>query len=66
MPVNKPMMKAMKKEYGAKKWEQVYYAVEMKKKMEKKEWMKHEWMESMKKEKMEWIKPKMKWIKRKK
>jgi hypothetical protein len=32
MPVNKSMMKSMKKEYGAKKGEAVYYAVEAKQK----------------------------------
>ena len=32
MPVNKAMMKSMKKEYGAKKGEQIYYAVENKQK----------------------------------
>ncbi len=32
MPVNKSMMAAMKKEYGAKKGKQVYYAVEAKEK----------------------------------
>jgi hypothetical protein len=30
MPVNKKMMKNMKKEYGEKKGESVYYAVEQK------------------------------------
>ena len=32
MPVNKKMMKAMKKEYGDKKGESVYYAMEEKRK----------------------------------
>lgn len=32
MPVNKSMMEAMKKEYGAKKGKSVYYAVEAKQK----------------------------------
>lgn len=32
MPVNKSMMAAMKKEYGAKKGKQVYYTVEAKEK----------------------------------
>lgn len=32
MPVNKKMMKTLKKEYGAKKGENVYYALEAKKK----------------------------------
>ncbi len=32
MPINKSMMKSMKKEYGAKKGEQIYYAVEAKQK----------------------------------
>lgn len=32
MPVNKPMMKEMKKRYGKEKGERVYYAVEMKQK----------------------------------
>lgn len=36
MPINEKMMKAMKKEYGKKKGESVYYAVENKKKMEDK------------------------------
>jgi len=38
MPVNKKKMAAMKKEYGAKKGTQVYYALEnkMKKKHKKK------------------------------
>jgi len=30
MPVKKKMMASMKKEYGAKKWERVYYAMENK------------------------------------
>lgn len=30
MPVNKSMMKSMKKQYGKKKGESVYYAVEAK------------------------------------
>lgn len=34
-PVNRKMMKAMKKEYG-KKWENVYYAIEMKRKHKRK------------------------------
>lgn len=29
-------MKALKKEYGAKKWEDIYYALEMKAKKKKK------------------------------
>lgn len=36
MPVNKSMMAAMKKEYGAKKGKSVYYAVEAKQKAAKK------------------------------
>ena len=36
MPVNKPMMKEMKKRYGKEKGERVYYAVEMKQKKTKK------------------------------
>lgn len=36
MPVNKSMMAAMKKEYGAKKGKQVYYAVEAKQKAKSK------------------------------
>jgi len=36
MPVNKSMMKKMKKEYGAAKGKSVYYAVEMKQKASKK------------------------------
>jgi len=32
MPVNKSMMKGMKEQYGKKKGEQVYYAVEAKQK----------------------------------
>jgi hypothetical protein len=32
MPVNKSMMKSMKEQYGKKKGEQVYYAVESKQK----------------------------------
>ena len=36
MPVNKKKMVAMKKEYGAKKGEQVYYALENKNKKKKK------------------------------
>lgn len=32
MPVNKSMMAAMKKEYGAKKGKSIYYAVEAKQK----------------------------------
>lgn len=35
MPVNKKKMKALKKEYGAKKGESVYYAMEMKAKKAK-------------------------------
>jgi hypothetical protein len=30
MPVNKAMMKSLKKEYG-KKWENIYFAIESKK-----------------------------------
>lgn len=37
MPVNKPMMKEMKKRYGKEKGERVYYAVEMKQKKAKKQ-----------------------------
>lgn len=36
MPVNQKKMKNMKKEYGAKKGKQVYYAMEMKQKAAKK------------------------------
>lgn len=36
MPVNKSKMAAMKKEYGTKKGEEVYYATEMKNKKKKK------------------------------
>lgn len=36
MPVNKKKMAAMQKEYGAKKGESVYYAVENKQKTKKK------------------------------
>lgn len=36
MPVNKSMMKSMKEQYGKKKGEQVYYAVEAKQKAVKK------------------------------
>lgn len=36
MPVNKKKMKALKKEYGAKKGEDVYYALENKAKKKKK------------------------------
>ena len=32
MPINKKMMKSMKKEYGSKKGESIYYAVEAKQK----------------------------------
>jgi hypothetical protein len=32
MPVNKKMMKELKKEYGAKKGKDVYYAIEQKRK----------------------------------
>ena len=32
MPVNKSMMESMKKQYGAKKGKDVYYAVEQKQK----------------------------------
>jgi hypothetical protein len=35
MPVNKKMMTSMKKQYGAKKGKDVYYAVEMKQKKKK-------------------------------
>lgn len=35
MPINKSMMAAMKKEYGAKKAKAVYYAVEAKQKSSK-------------------------------
>lgn len=34
MPVNKSMMKNMKEQYGKKKGEEVYYAVEAKQKKE--------------------------------
>ena len=34
MPINKSMMKSMKEQYGKKKGEQVYYAVEAKQKKE--------------------------------
>lgn len=33
MPVNKSMMKSMKEQYGKKKGESVYYAVEAKQKV---------------------------------
>lgn len=36
MPVNKKMMKDLKKEYGAKKGKSVYYALENKQKAAKK------------------------------
>ena len=36
MPVNKSMMDSMKKQYGAKKGKDVYYAVEAKQKAAKK------------------------------
>lgn len=36
MPVNKKMMESMKKQYGKKAGERVYYAVEMKMKKAKK------------------------------
>lgn len=36
MPVNQKKMKALKKEYGPKKGEQVYYAMEQKAKSKKK------------------------------
>lgn len=36
MPVNRKMMANMKKEYGEKKGERVYYAMEMKRKKGKK------------------------------
>lgn len=36
MPVNKKEMKNLKKEYGKKKGEKVYYALENKKKTKKK------------------------------
>lgn len=36
MPVNRKMMKEMKKRYGAKAGERVYYAVEAKQKKKKK------------------------------
>lgn len=35
MPVNKSMMKSMKEQYGKKRGESVYYAVEAKQKKEK-------------------------------
>lgn len=35
MPVNKKMMKSLKKEYWKKKWESIYYAIEMKHKKKK-------------------------------
>lgn len=34
MPINKSMMKSMKEQYGKKKGESVYYAVEAKQKKE--------------------------------
>lgn len=36
MPINKKKMKALKKQYGHEKWEDVYYAMEMKAKKKKK------------------------------
>lgn len=36
MPVNRKMMKAMKDQYGKKKGEDIYYAVEQKMKSKKK------------------------------
>lgn len=36
MPVNESMMRALKKKYGDEKGEQVYYAMENKRKHEKK------------------------------
>jgi len=36
MPVNKSMMKSMKEQYGKKRGESVYYAVEAKQKAAKK------------------------------
>jgi len=36
MPINKKMMKNVKKEYGAKAGERVYYAIEAKQKASKK------------------------------
>lgn len=36
MPINQKKMKALKKEYGAKKGESIYYALEMKAKKKKK------------------------------
>lgn len=35
MPVNRKMMKAMKEQYGKKKGESIYYAVEQKQKAKK-------------------------------
>ena len=36
MPVNRKMMKAMKEQYGKKRGEDIYYAVEQKQKNQKK------------------------------
>jgi len=36
MPINVKKMKALKKEYGSKKGENIYYAMEMKKKRKSK------------------------------
>lgn len=36
MPINRKKMKNLKKEYGKKKGEQIYYALENKKKSKKK------------------------------
>lgn len=36
MPINQKKMTALKKEYGTIKWEEIYYALEMKAKKKKK------------------------------
>lgn len=36
MPINQKKMKALKKQYWAKKWEDIYYALEIKAKKKKK------------------------------
>lgn len=43
MPINEKEMKALKKEYWAKKWEQVYYALENKKKKKEDKWLKDQY-----------------------
>lgn len=35
MPINQKKMSALIKEYGKKKWEEIYYALEMKAKKKK-------------------------------